>query len=157
VEGSSAIVYRCGPVMRAMSPSVSRTHASPSSSSRIDAWPPSVATIVAASALTEDGHSGRVYELTGRRALSFGEAVDLIGQAIGRTIRHVDVDAEHFLQRQVAYGVSPEVARLLTGLMVAIRDGSAAALADGVERALGRRPTSFEDFVAHAAAAGRWN
>ncbi|MBP2708333.1 NAD(P)H-binding protein [Microbispora sp. RL4-1S] len=112
---------------------------------------------VAASALTEDGHGGRVYELTGPRALSFGEAVDLIGKATGRTVRHVDVDAETFVRRQVAYGVSPKVARLLTGLLVDIRDGSGAALTDGVERALGRPPTSFEDFVARTAAAGDWN
>jgi uncharacterized protein YbjT (DUF2867 family) len=112
---------------------------------------------VAASALTEDGHNGRVYELTGPRALSFGEAVDLIGKATARTIRHVDVDAEDFVLRQVANGVSPKVAHLLTGLLVAIRDGSGAALTDGVERALGRPPTSFEDFVARTASAGHWN
>jgi uncharacterized protein YbjT (DUF2867 family) len=112
---------------------------------------------VAAAALTEDGHRGRVYELTGPRALSFGDAVDLIGQATGRTIRHVDVDADVFLQRQVAYGVSPEVARLLTGILAAIRNGSGAAPTDDVQRALGRPPTTFENFVAHAAAAGHWN
>jgi uncharacterized protein YbjT (DUF2867 family) len=111
---------------------------------------------VAAVALTEDGHRGRVYELTGPRALSFGEAVDLIGQATGRTIRHVDIDADVFLQRQVAHGVSPDVARLLTGILAGVRDGSGAALTDDVQRALGRPPTTFEDFVAHAAAAGRW-
>jgi uncharacterized protein YbjT (DUF2867 family) len=112
---------------------------------------------VAASALIKDGHNGRVYELTGPRALSFGEAVGLVGKATGRTIRHVDIDAEVFVQRQVAYGVTPKVARLLTGLLVAIRDGSGATLTDGVQRALGRPPTSFEDFVQRTAAAGHWN
>ncbi|MFD0539989.1 SDR family oxidoreductase [Actinomadura luteofluorescens] len=36
---------------------------------------------VAASVLTEDGHSGRTYELTGPRLLTFAEAVAAIGQA----------------------------------------------------------------------------
>jgi uncharacterized protein YbjT (DUF2867 family) len=112
---------------------------------------------VAASALTEDRHSGQIYQLTGPRAISFGEAADLIGKATGRTLRHADVDPEIFVERQIAYGVPPDVARLLTDLLIAIRDGRGAALSDGVERALGRPPRPFEDYVAETAAAGHWN
>jgi uncharacterized protein YbjT (DUF2867 family) len=112
---------------------------------------------VAASALTEDGHSGQVYVLTGSRAISFGEAADLITKATGRTIRHVDVDPEVYIEHQVADGVPPDVARMLTGVFTAIRNGHDAALADGVQRALGRPPRPFEEYVAEAAAAGDWN
>lgn len=112
---------------------------------------------VAVAALTEDRHSGRVYDLTGPRPISFGEAVGLIARATGRTIRHVDVEPDVFVERQAAAGVSPDVARLLTGLLVAIGDGSGATPSDGVERALGRPPRAFETFVAEAAAAGHWN
>ncbi|MGW3205475.1 SDR family oxidoreductase [Streptomyces sp. NPDC001135] len=111
---------------------------------------------VAASALTEDRHSGRTYELTGPRAIGFGEATHLIAKATGRTVRHVDVDPDTFVQRQVAAGASPDVARLLAGILAAVGRGSGAALSDGVERALGRPPRSFEDFVTEAAAAGHW-
>ena len=103
---------------------------------------------VAAAALTGDRHDGEVYELTGPRAVSFGEAVALIARAAGREIEHVDVDPEAFVERQTAYGVPLPVARLLTGLLTDLRDGRGADLADGVERALGRPPRSFEDFVA---------
>jgi uncharacterized protein YbjT (DUF2867 family) len=41
---------------------------------------------VAAAALTDDRHSGKVYELTGPEAVSFGEATELIAKATGRTI-----------------------------------------------------------------------
>jgi uncharacterized protein YbjT (DUF2867 family) len=112
---------------------------------------------VAAAALTEDRHSGQVYQLTGPRVISFGEAADLIGKATARTIRHVDIAPEDFVERQVANGVPPDVARLLTDLLVAIRNGRGAALSDGVERALGRPPRPFEDYVAETAAAGHWN
>jgi uncharacterized protein YbjT (DUF2867 family) len=108
---------------------------------------------VAVAALTDDGHSGRTYQLTGPRAISFDEATDLIGKAAERTIHHVDIDPEVFVERQVTGGVPPDVARLLTGLLVAIRDGRAAALGDGVQRALGRPPRSFEDYVTETA----WN
>lgn len=111
---------------------------------------------VAASALTEDRHSGQIYELSGPRAISFGEAVDLIGKATGRTIRHADIDPAVYVENQVAGGVPPDVARALVDLFGSIRNGWAAALLDGVERALGRPPRRFEDYVAEAAAAGHW-
>ncbi|MES4908553.1 MULTISPECIES: NAD(P)H-binding protein [unclassified Streptomyces] len=112
---------------------------------------------VATAALTEDRHSTRTYELTGPRAISFGEAADLIAKATGRTIRHVDIAPEAFVERQVTAGVSPDVARLLTELLVAIGNGSGAALTDGVERALSRPPRTFESFVTETAAAGHWD
>ncbi|GGV09588.1 NmrA family transcriptional regulator [Streptomyces filipinensis] len=111
---------------------------------------------VAAAALTEDRHSGRIYELTGPRAISFGEAAHLIARATGRRIQHVDVDPDTFVRRQVAAGASPDVARLFADILMAIGRGSGAALCDGVQRALGRPPRPFEDFVTEAAAAGHW-
>jgi uncharacterized protein YbjT (DUF2867 family) len=111
---------------------------------------------VAASALTEGGHGGAVYELTGPRAVSFGEAADLIARATGRTVQHLDIAPDAFVERQVAAGVPPHAARLFTEILVAIGNGSAAALSDGVERALGRPARSFEDYVTETAAAGRW-
>jgi uncharacterized protein YbjT (DUF2867 family) len=39
---------------------------------------------VAAAALTEDGHGGRRYDVTGPRALTFGEAAEIVGRAAGR-------------------------------------------------------------------------
>lgn len=112
---------------------------------------------VAAAALTEDRHGGQTYRLTGPRAIGFGEAAGLIAAATGRTVRHLDVDPDLFVDRMVAEGAPTGVARLLTGLLVDIRDGRGAEVSDGVERALGRPPRPFEDYVAEAAAAGRWS
>lgn len=111
---------------------------------------------VAARALTEDRHSGQIYQLTGPRAISFAEAADLIGGATSRTVRHEDVAPELLVERWVAGGVPADVARLLTGLLVDIRDGRAARVSDGVERALGRPARPFEDYVTEAAASGAW-
>ena len=95
---------------------------------------------VATAALTEDCHNGQIYQLTGPRAIGFGEATDLIGKAAGRTVRYVDVAPEVFVERQVGFGVPPEVASLLAGVLVAVRDGGGTEVSGDVERALGRRP-----------------
>lgn len=103
---------------------------------------------VAAAALTGDRHHGEVYDLTGPRAVGFGEAVDVIARAAGRKIEYVDVEPEAFIERQISFGVPSPVARLLTGLLADLREGRGADLGDGVERALGRPPRPFERFVA---------
>jgi hypothetical protein len=46
---------------------------------------------------------------------------------------------------------------MFTAIFTAIRAGRDSACADGVERALGRAPRPFEQYVAEAAAAGDWN
>ncbi|TYB49412.1 NAD(P)H-binding protein [Actinomadura chibensis] len=113
---------------------------------------------VAVSALTgADRHAGQVYDLTGPRAIGFGEAADLIGRATGRDVRYADVTPEAFVEEQVAAGLPAHAARLLAGLLTIVRDGGAAAVADGVEKALGRPPRRFEDYVAETAAAGAWS
>ncbi|WP_420713976.1 hypothetical protein [Streptomyces sp. NRRL WC-3742] len=38
-----------------------------------------------------------------------------------------------------------------------VREGRGGEVSDGVERALGRPPRSFETYVAEAAAAGCWS
>lgn len=42
---------------------------------------------MAFTALTQDGHSGQTYDVMGPRALSFGEAVEIISEAAGRPVR----------------------------------------------------------------------
>lgn len=112
---------------------------------------------VAVAALTDDGHHGEAYALTGPRALSVGEAVDRISRATGRPIRHLDLDPEEYIEQQVTQGVPRDVARILTGVLTAIRDGRDAAIADGVPRALGRPARPFEEYVTATAAAGIWH
>src|SRR5919112_3644096 len=51
---------------------------------------------VAVAALTEDGHAGEVYELTGPRFLTMQEAVGEIAEAAGRDIRFVPVSLEEY-------------------------------------------------------------
>jgi uncharacterized protein YbjT (DUF2867 family) len=111
---------------------------------------------VAVAALTEDGHVGQLYELTGPRLLTFAEAVDEISRAVGRKISYVPVSIEEVVA--AAYEDVPgEVIELLTYLFGEILDGRNAHVTDGVQRALGRQPRDFADYARDAAASGVWN
>ena len=111
---------------------------------------------VAVSALTDDKHTGQLYELSGPRLLSFADAVEEISAAAGREIRYVPISIEEFVA--AAYeDVPAEAVELLTYLFGEVLDGRNAHLADGVQRALGREPRDFRDYARATAATGVWN
>lgn len=62
---------------------------------------------VAARALTEDGHGGQKYVLTGPEVLTKAEQVRVIGEAIGRPLRFEEVPAEEARQEWIAAGLPP--------------------------------------------------
>ena len=112
---------------------------------------------VAVAALTQDGHAGQIYELTGPRLLTLAEAAAEISKAAGREIRYVSVSAEEYAATAARQGVPGEVIDLLTYLFGEVLDGRNAHLADGVRRALGREPRDFTDYARDAAAIGVWD
>jgi uncharacterized protein YbjT (DUF2867 family) len=112
---------------------------------------------VAVAALTEDGHVGQLYELTGPRLLTFAQAVDDIAKATGRKIRYQPVEIDEYAASAAEQGVPAEVVELLTYLFSQVLDGRNARVADGVWLALGREPRDFTDYVEEAAARGVWN
>ena len=112
---------------------------------------------VAVAALTEDGHAGQVYELTGPRLLTFAEAVDEIARATGRAIRYVQIPPEAFAAGVAEAGLPEDIAWLLEYLFATVLDGRNEHLVDGVRRALGREPGDFAEYARRTAAAGVWN
>jgi uncharacterized protein YbjT (DUF2867 family) len=112
---------------------------------------------VAVAALTEDGHAGQLYELTGPRLLTMEEAVGEISRATGREIRFVPVSLEEYEAVLAEADVPPEFLSFLTYLFGEILDGRNASLTDGVWRAVGREPKDFADYARDAAATGIWS
>lgn len=111
---------------------------------------------VAVVALTEEGHSGTLYELTGPRLLTFAEAAAEIATATGRDIRYLPVSIGQYASAAAAESVPDAVVSLLTSIFVQVLDGRNAHLTDGVQRALGREPRDFNDYARDAAATGVW-
>jgi uncharacterized protein YbjT (DUF2867 family) len=111
---------------------------------------------VAFAALTQPGHSGQLYELTGPRALTFPQAVAEIAAATGRDIAFVPVSPEDFRAGMVEAQVPDDVTALVIYLFTTVLDGRNTPLADGVQRALGRPPVDFSDYARRTAATGVW-
>jgi uncharacterized protein YbjT (DUF2867 family) len=111
---------------------------------------------VVVAALTEPGHVGRLYEVTGPRLLSFGEAAAEIARATGRDIRYVSLPADDYAALLTAQGLPAELVGLLTALFTEVLDGRNACLADGIHQALGRPPRDFAAYAARTAASGVW-
>ena len=109
---------------------------------------------VAVALLTGSAPVG-AYDLSGPRALSFGEAAAVLSQHAGREVRHVDLPVEAWKAGAAENGLPAEYAEMLGMLFTLIRDGHDAQVSDGVQRALGRPATSFEDWAAREAGALR--
>ncbi|WP_425100572.1 NAD(P)H-binding protein [Tropicibacter sp. S64] len=110
---------------------------------------------VAVAALTEDGHRGMLYEVTGPRLMTFAEMAGVLSQATGRQIRHIPISFEDFHANVAAAG-GDFVADVFTAIARETLDGRNAHTTDGVMQALGRPPRDFADFARAAARAQAW-
>ena len=111
---------------------------------------------VAVAALTEQGHSGEVYEVTGPRLLSFADAATEISRASGRNVAYVQVPHDAFVAGAVESGAPKDVVWMLDYLFATVLDGRNACLTDGVQRALGRAPRDFSEYAREIAATDLW-
>ncbi|CAH2394504.1 NAD(P)H-binding protein [Mesorhizobium ventifaucium] len=111
----------------------------------------------AVTVLTRQGHIGQLYELTGPRLLSFADAIAEIGKAAGRNIGFKQISHAEFAAAIAAHELPAEFAWLLTELFTEVLDGRNEALADGVQRVLGRAPKDFSAYATETAATGIWS
>jgi len=110
---------------------------------------------VAVAALTEEGHKGELYEVTGPRLMTFADMAAELSGAIGRPIRHIPISFEDF-HANIAEAGGDFVADVFTAIARETLDGRNAHLTDGVQRALGRPPRDFSEFARAAAQTGTW-
>nr|WP_295889683.1 NAD(P)H-binding protein [uncultured Devosia sp.] len=110
---------------------------------------------VAVAALTDARHSGQLYEVTGPRLLTFAEVAGEINAVAGLNVQysHMPLDEFHALMLSV---MDAPTADFLHDLCEEVFDGRNERLGDGVQRALGRQPRDFRDYVAATAATGVW-
>ena len=101
---------------------------------------------VAVKKLTETGHEGMTYSLTGPAALTNARIAEILSDDSGREIRYIDLPVEQFKQALLASGVPEWSAVAPIDLQQLYRQGGARTVSGDVERLLGRKPISFEQF-----------
>jgi len=108
---------------------------------------------VAALALTQPGHEGQIYTLTGSELLTYAEQVETIAKALGRPVRYVDVPLSAAREGMLQSGMSAPMADALLELMAFVREGKVEYRSDTTAQLLGRAPRTFAQWcAAHIAA-----
>lgn len=110
---------------------------------------------VAVKALTELGHEGKAYNLTGPQPLSNYQVAEKLSSALGREIKYVAIPPDAFRQGAKAAGLPDFYIDALLDLD-AFYGAYEQTVADSVERVTRRKPHNFDEFArdyAHALAA----
>lgn len=102
---------------------------------------------VAALAMTEPGHTGQAYDLTGNEALDYHEVAVLLTRELGRPIAYRAPGLVGFLARRVRSGLPFGFALVMGAIYTTARMGKAALVTSDLERLLGRSPRALEDFL----------
>jgi uncharacterized protein YbjT (DUF2867 family) len=108
---------------------------------------------VAVEALVDPQYVGASLPITGPEALTYAEMGAKIGAAIGKPIRFQAISDEQARAQQIAWQAPEPLVEARLSIFRAIREGRLAAVTDVVERVLGRKPLSFDEWARENAAA----
>jgi uncharacterized protein YbjT (DUF2867 family) len=105
---------------------------------------------VAVKALTEPGHEGQLYTLTGKEPLSYAEAAAKFTQTLGKPVKYVDLAPEQFIAGLLGAGIPEWLAKDYAALHEVYASGQAATVDPTLGKLLGS-VRSFDDFLAASA------
>ncbi len=100
---------------------------------------------VAVAALTEDGHAGQVYGLTGPQSLSHADQAEILGQALGRPISYAELPVETVRQAMSAHVPGPILDSIFAAWAGSV--GRIAPTTSDIEKVTGRPARSYHDWV----------
>jgi uncharacterized protein YbjT (DUF2867 family) len=102
---------------------------------------------VAAITLTEAGHEGRNYVITGPQALTYTDMAQQFSQALGKEVRYVDVPYSVARDAMLQMRVSPWQLEGLIDLNETYKRGEAAEVSNTVRSVTGKDPATFAQFA----------
>jgi uncharacterized protein YbjT (DUF2867 family) len=111
---------------------------------------------VAAAALTEDGHQGKVYELSGPESLSMDDAMAAVSAASGRPVTFRAETPEEHDEALRAAGLPKDLVMFLNLMYEFMRAGNMTTVTNDVEQVLGRKPITFAAWATETAKTGVW-
>jgi uncharacterized protein YbjT (DUF2867 family) len=108
---------------------------------------------VAVSALTEPGHEGKAYDITGPETLSYEDIAGIFSRVVGRAVKYQDIPPAAARQAMVGMGIPEWNADGINELMDQMRAGAYAVVSKAVSEIGHKKPTTLEQFVRENAAA----
>ena len=106
---------------------------------------------VAAAVLTEPGHAGARYDVTGPEALSYADVAAKLTSVLGRQVTYVSAPDDAVRQRLLGAGLNEWFANALVGLYQDYRrsgtSGYAAQVTGTVQRLTGRPASSLDNLL----------
>ena len=102
---------------------------------------------VATTVLTENGHEGKIYQITGAEALTMNQVVDRISEVRGNPLKYVPISPEKFKQGLLEQGQPEWFADALTELFEPIVSGSQSGITTAIADVAKKQPITFEQFV----------
>jgi uncharacterized protein YbjT (DUF2867 family) len=107
--------------------------------------PRDVATI-ACTVLTQSGHEGQIYELTGPEAFTISEMVQILAKALDKPIRYTDVPVFAAAMGMLRFGLPFYVVMGLMQTLSALRRSEYAYVTDVVEQVGKCEPRTFNEW-----------
>ena len=102
---------------------------------------------VAVRALTEGGHEGKTYVLTGPEALTYYEVAERLSEVVGREVRYVPVSPEQFREGALGQGLPAWLVDMLERLNEMLAAGEAARVTAAVREVTGTEPRPLRVFA----------
>ena len=127
----------------------------PAGDARISMIHPADVAAVAAVALTNDGHDGATYVLTGPEAVTYAQVAADLSAATGRPVGYADIPPEAAREALLAAGLPAFVVEQLLEVFAELRQGVQSVGTDAVQRLTGWPPQSFATWAATYAEAFR--
>lgn len=104
-----------------------------------------------AGALTQDGHAGKTYEITGPEAADLFQIAAALSEGLGKPVQAVDADPKDFEKLFTSMGMPPFVMQALLGIFAAAAAGEMAAVSQDAAKLAGRPIEKVTDFVRRTA------
>jgi uncharacterized protein YbjT (DUF2867 family) len=120
---------------------------SPTGEGRIPFIHPDDIAAVATKALTTREYDKEELPISGPEALSYPEMTAKIAAAIRKPVKIQPISEEQVRYEMTESGDSPEIVAAHLSIYRAIREGRLATVTDTVERVLGRKPITFDQWV----------
>ncbi len=110
---------------------------------------------VATIALTQPGHTGQAYELTGPELVSIGEMVQIIGRVLGKPLKYTSIPPLAAKLWMLKSGMDQVLVNALMEMLAALRKNQGAIVTDTVAQVTGRPARTFEAWCREHIAAFR--